>query len=91
MPKRSRLSTIYDILEALSTNGGEMRATRLATYTNMAYDRLASLLEDLEKKGLVRVESEGRVKVVIITRKGLEALNRLRDMKRLLEDLGLGF
>ncbi len=87
--KRSRLSIIYSILAAIESNGGDMNATRLATVTGLAYDRLVSIIEELSNKGLVQVRIEDKNKIVYITREGYKLLSRLRDVKRLLEDFGI--
>ena len=89
MARRTRLSIILDVLEAIVSNGGEVLATRLATASNMPYDRLVRLLTDLESRGLVSVREHGRMRKVAITAKGLEALSRLRELRRLLRDLGI--
>jgi len=87
--RRSKLSIIIDVLEYLQSEGGESPATRIAQDTGLAYDRLVKLLEELNEKGLVEVETGERTRRVRITRKGLSVLQRLRDMRKFLEDLGI--
>ncbi len=84
--KRSRLSIIIDVLSYLSEEGGEAPATRIAQATGLAYDRLVKLLEELNEKGVVAMEAGERVR---LTRKGLVLLQRLRDLREFLEDLGI--
>ena len=86
--KRSRAEIVLDILEALTR--GPQPPTRLATAANLPYDRLAAILGDLERAGVVRVESlEGRTRVVSLTRKGLTLYSELSRLRRLIRDLGL--
>jgi len=87
--RRSKLSIIIDVLEYLQSEDGESPATRIAQATGLAYDRLVKLLEELNEKGLVEVETGERARRVRITRKGLSVLQRLRDMRKFLEDLGI--
>lgn len=88
-PRRSKLAIIMDILSYLQEEGGEAPATRVAQATGLAYDRLVKLLEELNEKGIVVVKVEERARRVIITRKGALLLQKLRDIKEFLEDLGV--
>lgn len=87
--RRSRLSIIMDILSYLADEGGEVPATRVAQATGLAYDRLVRLLEELNERGLVVMEVGERVRRVKLTRKGYIVLERLRDIRGFLEDLGI--
>ncbi len=87
--RRSKLSIIMDVLSYLSEEGGEAPATRIAQATGLAYDRLVRLLEELNEKGIVFMEASERVRRVKLTRKGLVLLQRLRDLREFLEDLGI--
>ncbi len=92
MPRRrSRIEIVMDILEALAEEG-PMPPTRLATYANLPYDRLAPILQSLEDKGLVEVREAGtnpKTRTATITRKGLDLLRELRRLKKVLLDFGL--
>ncbi len=87
--RRSKLSIIIDVLSYLADEGGEVPATRIAQATGLAYDRLVRLLEELNERGIVIVESGERVRRVKLTKKGLIVLQRLRGLRDFLEDLGL--
>lgn len=87
--RRSKLSIIVDVLSYISEEGGEAQATRIAQATGLAYDRLVRLLEDLNERGIVIVEVGERVRRVKLTRKGLTLLQKLRDLREFLEDLGI--
>lgn len=87
--KRSKLEIIEDILEYLANEGGSAPATRIATATGLAYDRLASLLDTLNEKEIVEVRVEENRREVHLTEKGYQLLNTLRTLKRVIRDFGL--
>ena len=82
---RSQAGIVLDILETLISEG-PMRATRLATYANLPYDRLKVVLESLVAKGHVRFDEETRT--YSITKEGERALQTLRETRKILEALG---
>ena len=87
--KRSRLEIIEAVLDYIAREGGEALATRIATANGLAYDRLASLLDELNAKGVVEVENiEGR-KLVRITREGRKLLHALKEVRKVIRDFGL--
>ena len=89
--KRSRLQIVMEALEALDRHG-ELHATELSLIVKLSYDRLRSILEDLNKKGLVeieRVEDEHRSLMIKLTPEGRRLLEELNRLKRILEDYGL--
>jgi len=87
--KRSKLLIIADILEYLLREGGHDYATRIATGTGLAYDRLSKLLEELDSKGIVRVRSEDGRKLVEITEKGTKLLEHIQKLSSVIRDFGL--
>ncbi|MFB6490948.1 MAG: winged helix-turn-helix domain-containing protein [Thermoproteus sp. AZ2] len=72
-----------DVLAVLEK--GCINPTRLAAEANLAYDRLAKLLEALKSRGLVEL-SPGEV---CISRRGLEFLAEYRRWRSFLESFGL--
>ncbi|MEB3851004.1 MAG: hypothetical protein LRS49_00280 [Desulfurococcales archaeon] len=88
MARRSRVDIVVDVLSALADRG-PMPPTRLATASNLPYDRLRPILEALEARGLVRLSSMGGRRLVELTPEGLRALEELRRVSGLLRDLGL--
>ncbi len=81
---RSQAGIILDILEALERNG-PLNVTRLMYYANLPYGRLRETLSKLLEQGLVSECEEARY---CLTRKGREALQKLREVRGLLESLG---
>jgi len=89
--KRSRLQIVMEALEALDQHG-ELHATELSLIVKLSYDRLRNILEDLNEKGLVkveRVEDERRSLMIKPTSEGRRLLEELRRLRRILEDYGL--
>ncbi len=87
--RRSRAAIIYEVLEVVVRNGGEVNPTQLSLEANLAYDRMMRLLEKLEERGLVEVVAEEGRKWVRITRKGRELYHHLRHVRRILSDFGI--
>ncbi|MGC8583753.1 MAG: winged helix-turn-helix domain-containing protein [Thermoproteus sp.] len=82
-PRRSKIEIIADVLSALEP--GCSNPTRLATEANLAYDRLSKLLEELERRGLVR-RGAGEV---CMTREGARFLSEYRRWRSFLDAFGL--
>lgn len=87
--KRSKLLIIADVLDYLLKEGGSDYATRIATGTGLAYDRLSNLLEELDSRGIVRVRDEDGRKKVEITEKGVKLLENVRRLWSIIRDFGL--
>ncbi|MEL9991410.1 MAG: winged helix-turn-helix domain-containing protein [Thermoproteus sp.] len=81
--KRSKIEIIADVLAALETKCSN--PTRLAAEANLAYDRLARLLDELEARRLVRRD----VGEVCITKEGVRFLEEYRRWRGFLEAFGL--
>lgn len=89
--KRSRLQIVIEVLEALSQYS-ELHATEISLRVRLSYDRLKSILEDLNEKGLVvleRSKNEHKSLMVKLTPEGDLLLEELKRLKKLLEDYGL--
>jgi predicted transcriptional regulator len=87
--RRSKATIIYEVLSVMVRNGGEASPSQISLEANLAYDRLLRLLEELEEKGLVVVESSSGRKWVRITSKGKELYHHLSHVKRILSDFGI--
>jgi len=88
VPRRSKIEIIRDVLAALEERGPQP-LSRLGTYANLPYDRLRRLVGELEERGLVRLSRGQSSLLVEITPRGVELLEELRRLERLLRDLGL--
>lgn len=77
-PKRNKMEIYNDILRAikLEMTNGEAKPTRVQTLSNLAYDKLARYLDELEGKAMITQAPLG------ITEKGrdfLQDYDRIRD------------
>lgn len=87
---RSQAGIVYDILETLYQEGYSL-PTRLMYGARLPYDRLKQLLSKLEESGLIEKEViEGKT-YYKLTPKGYQALEELRRVRNLLEQIGIRF
>ena len=77
-PKRNKMEIYNDILSSikLELTSGEAKPTRVQSRSNLAYDKLARYLDELEGKKMIMQEP------LVITEKGhdfLQDYNRIKD------------
>ncbi|WP_158385347.1 winged helix-turn-helix domain-containing protein [Candidatus Nitrososphaera evergladensis] len=77
-PKRNKMEIYNDILSAIAQEltNGEAKPTRVQTLSNLAYDKLARYLDELESKKMIIQDPLG------ITEKGrdfLQDYDRIKD------------
>ncbi len=87
MPRRTRIEILIDILEAINKHPGQP-PTRIALYTNMAYNRLAPILAKLEQRGIIE-QANDEQRGYRLTEKGQTLLRELRRLSKVLRDFGL--
>ena len=59
--KRSKLQIYFDVLSAIlveKQNNSEVSKTRLQHKSNTSYDKLLKYLDEMNKKGLIKLENE---------------------------------
>ncbi|MFP4118794.1 MAG: winged helix DNA-binding protein [Candidatus Woesearchaeota archaeon] len=56
----------------LLQKNGEVYASSLAKTVDCTYSHVVKVLQDMQKAGLVTFEKRGRLKVLILTKKGVE-------------------
>lgn len=56
----------------LHRKNGDMYASSLAKTVDCTYSHVVKVLQDMQKAGLVTFEKRGRLKVLILTKKGME-------------------
>ncbi|PIO00494.1 hypothetical protein COT72_02200 [archaeon CG10_big_fil_rev_8_21_14_0_10_43_11] len=81
--KRNRLQIIYDILKTIKMNPS-IKRTHLMYKTNLTYIRLASYLDELEKKKLVVIGDE-----IHLTTEGKAFLDHVGKMQKFVDSFGL--
>jgi predicted glycosyltransferase/predicted transcriptional regulator len=80
--RRSRMETMVDVLQAAALR--PLRPTHIMKEANISYNELRSFIEDLERKGLIRLEATLGGKYYQATSDGLQVL---QDYKRFRERL----
>ncbi len=85
---RSRIRIIADLLLTLEQSNDGLKITELVRRSNVPYVRLTEILEELEKKGLIRQINEEEGQVYIITQKGIKFLNEYRKFSKFAEGFG---
>lgn len=88
--KRNRLKIIYDILNMIRNHGNSIRPTPLLRYSNLSSQSFSSYLGELMEKGFV-VEGRDRSgrKLLTLTEKGLEYLQKYKIITRFVQDFNL--
>ena len=87
---RSQAGIVYDILNTIAEEG-PMSPTRIMYGARLPYDRLKNMLEHLEEQGLVKKIVEDDRVFYDLTPKGVEVLEELRRVRRLLQSIGIRF
>ena len=87
--KRGRLDIITDMLATLQTNGGELKPTHLMYKSNLSHVQMSSYLEELLEKELIKKIKKKNNDYIIMTDKGFEFFDKLRQMREFEKTFGL--
>ncbi|MBI2541487.1 hypothetical protein HYV80_02150 [Candidatus Woesearchaeota archaeon] len=87
--KRTRVGIIEDMLSSIISKGGRIKPTHLMYKSNMAHGQMKAYLDDLVQKELVKEVKEGNYGYVIITDKGHEFVQKLKQMREFEKAFGL--
>ena len=87
--KRTRVDIIGDMLSSIVTKGGQIKPTRLMYKSNMSHGQMKLYLDDLVSKELVKKVKKGNYDYVIITDKGHEFMQKLKEMREFERAFGL--
>ena len=87
--KRGRLDIITDMLATLQNNGGELKPTHLMYKSNLSHVQMSSYLEELLEKELIKKVKKKSNDYIIITDKGFEFFDKLRQMREFEKTFGL--
>jgi len=72
------------MLIALKKSSRARYGSLLAKEVDCTYSHAVKILQALEKIGLVGFEKKGRIKIIKLTRRGLEIANHIERVKELL-------
>ncbi|MEO9362574.1 MAG: winged helix-turn-helix domain-containing protein [Nitrososphaera sp.] len=86
-PKRNKMEIYNDILSAITLElaNGEARPTRVQTLSNLAYDKLARYLDELEGKQMITQAPLG------ITEKGRDFLQDYDRIRGFVIEMGVKY
>ena len=87
--KRTRVDIIEDMLSSILSKGGRIKPTHLMYKSNMSHVQMKVYLDDLVQKELVKKVKEGHYDYVIITDKGNEFVQKLKQMREFEKAFGL--
>lgn len=73
------------VLLVLKDTNTQWHLSKIARSTETTYVYVTGFISDLARKGLVTVESKGKLKVAKLTDKGVEVANLLEEVKKKLE------
>lgn len=72
------------VLITLKNNKNEVYASSLAKVIDCTYSHVVKILQEMEKEGLVNFEKEGRLKLLTLTKKGIDVADHIDRIKTLL-------
>lgn len=89
MARRSRANIINDMLDSIQNKGGRIRQTHLMYKANLSHNQLKGYLDDLLNSELVKKVKNKNCTYLIITDKGSEFLEKMRQMREFEKAFGL--
>jgi predicted transcriptional regulator len=72
------------MLVELRNSKSEVYASSLAKQIDCTYSHVVKILQEMQKEGLVDFEKQGRLKLLTLTRKGLDVADRIDNVRGLL-------
>ncbi|RMF06746.1 hypothetical protein D6764_01520 [Candidatus Woesearchaeota archaeon] len=73
------------MLVHLRNSKGEMYASSLAKAVDCTYSHVVKVLQEMEKAGLVNFDKKGRLKLLTLTREGMEIAEHIDKIRILLK------
>ena len=87
--KRTRIDIIGDMLASILERGGKIKPTHLMYKSNLAHGQMVSYLDELVEKNFIKKMKKGNSEYIIITDKGCELVQKLREIKEFENAFGL--
>jgi len=87
--KRERLDIITDMLLSIQQKGGEIKPTHLMYKSNLSHVQMTSYLEELLRKSLIQRIRKKTNDYILITERGHEFLQKIREMREFESTFGL--
>jgi len=89
MEKRGKLEVVYDILNIIKNHKNSIKPTPLLRSSNLSSKRFQKYYSELLEKGLIREMTYNNGKLVTLTDKGFEYLDKYKTITSFIEDFGL--
>jgi predicted transcriptional regulator len=90
MKKRERLEIIKDILRVIQENRNSIRQTPLIRKSNMSTSKFKEYFNELLEKGFVKeIKGDLGEKIVTLTQKGFEFLEKYKTIVNFIEEFEL--
>lgn len=86
--KRARLDVIKDILQVIKENR-KIKPTRLLYASNLSPQMFKDYIDELIKKGLIKVEVDQTKKLFSLTSRGNNFVQEYKVIKNFIENFGL--
>ena len=87
--KRNRLEIIKDILEVIRNRNGKIKPTHILYKSNLSHQMMEEYLEELKSKEFILEVKVGAGKSYLVTKKGMEYLDKYRMISDFTESFGL--
>lgn len=87
--KRTRLDIVSDMLKVIRGKRDKIKPTHLMYKANLSHTQMKSYLKDMKEKDLIRIEKNGRSKIIILTKKGKDFLNEYSRVREFEDAFGL--
>jgi len=87
--KRTKIDIIEDMLSSIINKGGHIKPTHLMYKSNMSHGQMKTYLEDLINKDLVKKSKKDDYDYILITDKGYEFVQKLKQMREFEKAFGL--
>ncbi|MEM4264068.1 MAG: winged helix DNA-binding protein [Candidatus Woesearchaeota archaeon] len=72
------------MLVELKNAKSEVYASSLAKNIDCTYSHVVKILQEMEREGLINFDKQGRLKLLTLTKKGLDVAGRIDDVRSLL-------
>ena len=72
------------MLVSLKNGKNGVYASSLAKQIDCTYSHVVKILQEMEKSGLINFEKQGRLKLLTLTKKGLEVAEHIEKIKSIL-------
>ncbi|MEM2121429.1 MAG: winged helix DNA-binding protein [Candidatus Woesearchaeota archaeon] len=73
------------LLIELKNAKSEIYASSIAKTIDCTYSHVVKILQEMQKAGLVNFEKQGRLKLLTLTKKGMEVANSIEAIKNMLQ------